>query len=527
MITKLTHRVLAIIGVTLTFSFAIMGLLCLYLTYESTMDLQEKNTRQLVIAVRHDILNQMAKGQMKDFGNYVSDLKAKSGIVAIRLFDAKAREWGTGSTSDEIRHALAAGRPIEINGKTNGKRVHTLAWPLENEARCHACHDANSRFNGGLLLTTSLEEGLAGALHMIMILTAVGVFFFVVILGVLFFFFKKYIVYPILAMCRGVEGIAAGDLTQALEIGQQDEIGALAADLNLMRTSLLTMFCKNAHLEARVKEESTKSRAKDLVVMRQDKLASLGQLAAGVAHEINNPLTFVTGNIRVLTNYLSQMSTYLTLQQELLDRAVAEEHRLELAAAVHRLEIPLILSDGPALVAESLDGLERVARIVRDLKSFSRVDAPEYELTVLTTCLESALTIVANELKNLATIDREYLELPPVLCHSGMMNQVFLNLLTNAAHAITPPGRITLSAWHDAGFVYVAMEDNGHGISEELRERIFEPFFTTRDVGKGTGLGLSISHDIVARHGGELLVESSFGVGTIFTVKLPRTEETP
>ena len=284
------------------------------------------------------------------------------------------------------------------------------------------------------------------------------------------------------------------------------------------------LLALNAMLEERINEEIAKNRVKDLVVMRQEKLSSIGRLAAGMAHEINNPISFVAGNIRVLTDYLQQMGEYLTLQQELLAGMVTEEQCRELAAAAQRLEISTILDDGPAIIAESLDGVQRVARIVRDLKSFSRVDAPDFEPAELTACLESALTIVANELKHLATVDKECRELPPIFCHPSQLNHVFLNLLHNAGQAVTPPGRIILKSWFDESFVYASVEDNGHGIPEELQGRVFEPFYTTRDVGKGTGLGLSIAHDIIAKHHGELLLESSVGVGTIFTVKLPRSE---
>ena len=283
----------------------------------------------------------------------------------------------------------------------------------------------------------------------------------------------------------------------------------------------------NSSLEARIEEELTKNRTKDLVlmVMHQEKLSSVGRLAAGMAHEINNPISFVTTNLRVLSDYLLQMGEYLTLQQEFLAGMVTEEQRRELTAAALRLRISTIRHDGPAIIAESLEGVQRVARIVSDLKSFSRVDTPDYEPAELTACLESALTIVATELKQLATVDKEYRELPTILCHPAQLNQVFLNLLHNAGQAVTPPGRITLKSWFDEGFVYASVEDNGHGIPEELRERIFDPFFTTRDVGQGTGLGLSISHNIITNHHGELAVESVVGVGTTFTVKLPRTGE--
>ena len=278
----------------------------------------------------------------------------------------------------------------------------------------------------------------------------------------------------------------------------------------------------NSRLEERVEEEISLNRAKELQIMRQEKLASIGQLAAGVAHEINTPLGYVTGNIQAFNSYFEKLCSYLIAQDALLSGAITEEQRRELSDLAHHLDIDYILEDAPALITESLHGAERVARIVRDLKSFSRVDALEFEDVDLTLCLESTLGILTHELKEVATIDREYQPLPPVFCNPGEMNQLFLNLLRNAAAAVKPPGRITLKSWYDDAHVSLSVGDNGHGIPEELRVRIFEPFFTTKKVGQGTGLGLSVAHDIVTKHLGELRVESSVGDGSIFTVTLPR-----
>ncbi len=296
-------------------------------------------------------------------------------------------------------------------------------------------------------------------------------------------------------------------------------------ELILEKQELLQTF--NIRLEERVEEEISKSRGKDLMVMRQEKLASLGQLAAGVAHEINNPVSFVDSNMREFADYFNQMKKYLTLQQELLGHTATQEQLEELALSAQKLEIPMILDDGASLLTESLDGVKRVAQIVHDLKNFVRVDTEEYEPVDLTSCLERALTIVFNELKYVAVIVKEYLPLPLTLCNPGQLNQVFLNLLTNAGHAVTDmtSGRITLKTRHDDGFVYTSVTDNGHGIPPEIKERIFEAFFTTKEVGKGTGLGLSISYDIINKHHGELLMESAVGVGTTFTVILPRLKE--
>ncbi len=281
----------------------------------------------------------------------------------------------------------------------------------------------------------------------------------------------------------------------------------------------------NLHLTELVQEEISKNRAKDLLLMSQEKLASVGQLAAGVAHEINTPLAFATSNIRVFAEYFQKLRTFLGAQQELLAPTAPPEQLRELAVTEQRLDISFILDDAPELIAESLSGVERVSRIVMDLKSFSRVDAPVYEPADLTACLENSLSILAHELKDQAVIHREYQPLPLIPCNPGEMNQLFLHLLRNAGQALAPPGRITLKSRYDDGFVYLAVEDTGHGIPEELNSRIFEPFFTTRDVGQGVGLGLSVCRDIVGKHHGQLRVESVVGVGTTVTVKLPRRDK--
>ena len=281
----------------------------------------------------------------------------------------------------------------------------------------------------------------------------------------------------------------------------------------------------NAFLEMRVAEEILRSRAKELTLMHQEKLASIGVLAAGVAHEINTPLGFVSSNIQIIARHFTTMSRYLTALEELLARETTAEQRREVALLAQQLDMVYLLKDTPELIAESMDGVNQVARIVRELKRFSRVDTPEYEETDLIDCLESTLSVLTHELKNVA-LERKYGTLPSIPCHPGELNHLFANLLMNACQAVSPPGRITLRSWHDDTFAYVEIADNGHGIPAELREKIFEPFFTTREVGQGTGLGLSVSRDIVAKHRGELLLESNVGVGTTVTVKLPLVEDT-
>ena len=281
----------------------------------------------------------------------------------------------------------------------------------------------------------------------------------------------------------------------------------------------------NRELEERVADEVKKNRDKEQTIMQSEKMASLGQLAAGVAHEINNPMGYISCNLRALAEYFDQIVQFDLLLREKGEREFSRGTLESIATSRKSLDIDDILSDGVELITDSLEGAKKVSKIVQDLKSFSRVDTPDHTLVELNSCVESALTIVQNELKYVATIRKELEPVPALLCHPGQLNQVFLNLLINAGQAITPPGEIVLRSWHDDDFVYASVGDSGEGIPVEIRERIFDPFFTTKDLGKGTGLGLSISYEIIKKHNGRIQVESTVGMGTTFTVALPRNGE--
>uniref|UniRef100_C6DZA9 histidine kinase n=1 Tax=Geobacter sp. (strain M21) TaxID=443144 RepID=C6DZA9_GEOSM len=256
-------------------------------------------------------------------------------------------------------------------------------------------------------------------------------------------------------------------------------------------------------------------------LLQQEKMASIGQLAAGVAHEINNPMGFISSNLSTLEKYLERISSFITLQSAKVMPNATAEVLAELTQARQTLKVDYILQDAPDLVAESMDGANRVRKIVQNLKTFSRVDDAETMYVDLNDCLESTVTIAWNELKYKTTLNRDYGELPPVKCFPHQLNQVFLNILVNAAHAIEVQGEVTITTRCLGETVKVTISDTGCGIPDEIKERIFEPFFTTKEVGKGTGLGLSISYDIVKKHGGSIEVKSTPGKGTTFSVVLP------
>lgn len=256
-------------------------------------------------------------------------------------------------------------------------------------------------------------------------------------------------------------------------------------------------------------------------LVQQEKMASIGQLAAGVAHEINNPMGFISSNLETLGKYADRLRQFMAVQDEVLKGVADPEAIGMLAEARKRLKIDYVLDDIPALVAESNDGAVRVRTIVQNLKGFSRTDLAEMEPANINECLERAISIAWNELKYKVTLERDFGELPTVNCYPQQLGQVFLNFLVNAAHAIEQHGEIKVSTRVGEGNVLISVTDTGCGIPAENIDRIFEPFFTTKEIGTGTGLGLAISYEIVKSHGGTIDVDSQVGRGTTFTVRLP------
>jgi len=269
---------------------------------------------------------------------------------------------------------------------------------------------------------------------------------------------------------------------------------------------------KNAELSDALRSlEATQSQ-----LLHQEKMASIGQLAAGVAHELNNPIGFVHSNLETLRRYFERIESAFEAYEARVD-----PNDEELAALKRELKIDFLRKDLPELIVESLDGTGRVRKIVEDLKTFSHPAGKDVDFRDLNAGLESTLNIVHNELKYKARVVKNLGDLPRVRCRLGQINQVFMNLLLNAVQAIEESGEIRVATAQEGNDVVVTVSDTGRGMPPEVRSRVFEPFFTTKEVGQGTGLGLSISYDIVRKHGGSLKVDSEVGLGTTFVMRLP------
>jgi signal transduction histidine kinase len=299
----------------------------------------------------------------------------------------------------------------------------------------------------------------------------------------------------------------------------QNEIVTRKEIESILKKSEAELMAKNQELVRLV--ETIKYAQNKLI--QQEKMAGIGQLAAGIAHEINNPLGFVTSNIEMLEEYFAAFSIVLNRHRE---QQLPCKEKIDQVSEEKELEF--ILNDLPDLFRDTFEGLNRMNKIVKGMRLFSHIDQQRvFEKYDLIHGLHSTLLIAQNEIKPFVTVEKRLKNIPTIEAVGDEINQVLLNIIINAVQAIREKdseekGIIKISTWDDAEFVYCAIEDNGAGIMHENLNSIFNPFFTTKTIGKGTGMGLSISYDtIVNRHNGEILVESSQGCGAVFTVKLP------
>jgi PAS domain S-box-containing protein len=298
--------------------------------------------------------------------------------------------------------------------------------------------------------------------------------------------------------------------------GEIVEIQGIVKDITERIKSERDLWKTNLELA----EVNMKLQQTQLLMVQHEKLASIGQLAAGVAHEINNPLGFLISNQASMEKYFNRLRDAWRGASAALGPALEEFERSG--------KVEATLANLAGIFAESKDGFERIVKIVSNLKNFSRVDqSGDFELFDVNAGIESTLVVAWNELKYVSEVSKDFGALPPIKARGGELNQVFLNILVNAAQALaglkrTEKGLIQIVTRAKDGKVLIAIQDNGPGIPSAIRNRIFDPFFTTKEPGKGTGLGLSISYDIIVnKHGGTLTVESEPGDGTTFVIALP------
>jgi signal transduction histidine kinase len=304
-----------------------------------------------------------------------------------------------------------------------------------------------------------------------------------------------------------------------------NEEALLESFIDISNRKIAEIALENANKELTLNIAKIKNIQKQLV--HSEKMASIGQLAAGVAHEINNPTGFITNNLVTMAEYIQVFKKVFT-QLEILKESIVEKNTdlvnstLETIKEIESAEdLSFIIDDSFLLISESSDGARRIKDIVNGLRDFARKDSVSLKEGNLNKIIEAALRLTSNELKYNCKIFKELGAISNILCHEDQLTQVFINLFVNSSHAFTDQGEITIKTWEEDKYIIAKVCDTGHGIPEENLTKLFDPFFTTKEVGKGTGLGLSISHGIIEDHGGTIEVESTLGKGTCFTIRIP------
>lgn len=347
----------------------------------------------------------------------------------------------------------------------------------------------------------------------------------------------KRITIPLKKLTQGSRIIARGELNQRVEVAGRDEIGELARSFNDMAQSLeersQALIELNRQLEERVQERTKELRQRNeevhnayqelketqVQLVQSEKMASLGQLVAGIAHEIKNPLNFIYGNTEFLSKYVDQLQKLIGFIEDRASLSRADEEAVE--AFKNQINYSFLRQDLETLIRNFEEGAKRIHAIIGDLRTFSRMESDDFRKVDIHEQIDLALSLLQHEYRGRIEISKEYEELPETECHPGKMNQVFMNLLLNACQAITGQGNIKILTRAEEKSIRISIEDDGEGIEAKDLERIFEPFFTTKPVGTGTGLGLSISYAIIQQHQGTIAVESEPGKGTRFTIRLP------
>ncbi len=305
------------------------------------------------------------------------------------------------------------------------------------------------------------------------------------------------------------------------------------SDRALLERSIELASAELAERNAQLERDLQAIKRLEIGLLQAEKLRAIGQLAAGIAHEINTPAQYVGDSIQFLLESFESTRSLVAKYRQAVDILLTEPGHQQLAQELEEAEeaadLAYIGEHAPGAFERAADGIARIASIVSAMKEFAHPDGRAKHPADLNRAIQATLTIARNEYKYVADVETDFGELPPVSCHVGDVNQVILNLVVNAAHAIEnlvgnsgEKGRILVRTIHQGKFVRITITDTGAGIPEKIRDRVFDPFFTTKEVGKGTGQGLAIAHSVVVdRHGGSLTLESEVGKGTTFTILLP------
>jgi two-component system NtrC family sensor kinase len=347
--------------------------------------------------------------------------------------------------------------------------------------------------------------------------------FLVLGFGYLVVVFSNRVVKPIEILVTAMKRVKTGNMEEIPASDSSYEIDYLISAFNdMIRNVSVTRRALESKLEE-LRKANTEIRNTQTTLVQSAKMISLGQIVAGVAHELNNPVAFIYSNMHHLSTYIEKVKRIITEYRGVRDGlSQGEKERIE--ALEKELDIDFIITDMSELTNSCLDGANRTKDIVTGLRTFSRMDESVFKYTDLHEGIKSTVRLLNTEFKNRIIVHQEFGEIPEVECSPTQINQVFMNLLANAAQAIVGRGNIWIRTRAVGDSVEVQIEDSGTGMSPETVSQIFDPFFTTKKVGEGTGLGLSIAYGLIQKHNGKIDVKSQVGKGTVFTVVIPMSQ---
>jgi len=464
--------------------------------------------------------------------SFSHDLLANPDLVYVRVLDAKGRLFSSAGNKEVLQREFVADESLE----------HVSDGILDNFALIEEGGILYGRVELGIDIA-SVESAIAESRRLSIFIASIEM----VLVACFSYLLGAYLTGHLKVLRKSTKKIAEGDYTVEIPIQSADELAEVARAFNHMTAELresekqrnainAELVKMNQTLEDRV-ERRTKKINKQMMELREanekvaetqqklvqsEKLASIGQLAAGVAHEINNPIGFVRSNLNTLSDYIGVYKELNGLYSGLLDDQVDAQLRIKEIQELEKQEdMSFVAEDVDELIADSIDGTTRIRDIVQGLKNFSRVNEVGKHPCDVNECIRSTLKIVASEFKSKCHIETDLSEIPLISGHKGEISQVLMNLLVNAGHAVDNGGLIKVSTTNSETAIQIVIADNGSGISEENMSKLYDPFFTTKPVGKGTGLGLSITFGIIQDHGGEIDVQSEVGTGTTFTIELP------
>lgn len=414
-------------------------------------------------------------------------------------------------SSPEVAQVLRGGPVVLDQYALKGKYFYKLVVPI------YVWQSKN--VNGALLLKYDVTR-LFKTLHRLQVTGIVWSLAFIVIIAVVIaFYLERTVVGPLSRLTQYVSGvdIRRPDLPQ-LKIVSKDEVGVLSAAFRQLLEHLHTANVELMQRTAEIEAAYQQLKETQVQLIQSEKMASLGQLTAGIAHEVNNPMNFVYGNLGLIEQYISDLRKILSAYEKLNIKA---SDLKEVTALKNEIDYKTILSDLGGIISDCKTGAKRTIEIVQDLKRFSRMDSGDIQSIDINESINTTLKLLSANTKNRIEVKKEFGELPLFPGYAGPINQVLMNVIMNAIQAIAGKGVISIRTGVEDNRIIVEVTDTGKGIAPEIAGKIFDPFFTTKDVGKGTGLGLSISYRIVQEHHGTILFESKVGAGTCMKIQLP------